>query len=187
MTASTMLQLKISRTKKRLSNNIWLLPIVIIATVALMTFLSTVLRGISIPGSYGIVDAEIPVLPGISSGDAKLAEFDEKTRDGLSEKSTVIVLTDDRFYFGTLNAFAEGFSEVNNKYYIPHVDGAPDLPKLLTSIHKWQESREEKEKAAASAVFLPGENVPMPIVIQCMAALKQSGLYKNVILAGGLL
>lgn len=185
MTASTMLQLKISRTKKRLSNNIWLLPIIIIAAVALMTFLSTVLRGISIPGVYGIVDAEIPVLPGIPKDAPLLTEFDEKTRDDLSEQSTVIVLTADRFYFGTLNAFAEGFSEVNNKFYIPHVDGAPDLPKLVTSIHKWRVSREAK--ATSSAVFLPAENVPMPIVIQCMAALKDSGLFKNVILGGGLL
>jgi hypothetical protein len=185
MTASTMLLLKISRTKKRLSSNIWQLPIIIIALLALLTFLSSALRGISVPRVYGIVEAEIPVIPALSQGQSTLSEFDEKTRDGLSEESTVIVLTADRFYFGTLNAFAEGFSEVNNKFYIPHIDGAPDVPKLVSSVHKWQLSREDK--SASSAVFLPSENVPMPIVIQCIAALKDSGLFKNVVLGGGLL
>ncbi|RYZ53812.1 MAG: hypothetical protein EOP07_17150 [Proteobacteria bacterium] len=181
MTALTILQSKISRTKKRLSNNVWYLPIIVLALMLLMTFLSTALRGISMPGSFGIVEAEFPVV----SDDQSLTPTESWTapRSTIDNTAALVILTRDRFYFGNLQSFGKDLSAVHNKFQIPHIDGAPDLPRLVLDLSKWQ----SEAKASRALIFVPTEDIPMPIVIQCFAALKSSGLFDNVILGGGLL
>ena len=77
----------------------------------------------------------------------------------------------------------EELSAVNNKFQIVHEEGAPNLPRLVTDLAKWQSDF----KSSRSLVFVPTEDIPMPIVIQCFQALKTSGLFDHVILGGGLL
>ena len=181
MTALTILQSKILRTKKRLSSNVWYLPIIVLALLLLMTFLSTALRGISMPGSFGIVEAEFPVVT-----DEKTVNPEEtwaQPRATIDNNAAIVILTRDRFYFGQLSSFGKDLSAVHNKFQIPHIDGAPDLPRLVLDLSKWQ----IEAKAGRSLVFVPTEDIPMPIVIQCFAALKKSGLFDQVILGGGLL
>lgn len=181
MTALTILQSKILRTKKRLSNNVWYLPIIILALLLLMTFLSSALRGIAMPSAFGIVKGELPVI-----NEERYAADDEtwaKPRAEFGNDAALVILTTDRFFFGQLSSFGKELSAVNNKFQIAHEEGAPNLPKLVADLAKWQSDF----KASRSLVFVPTEDIPMPIVIQCFQALKNSGLFDHVILGGGVL
>lgn len=181
MTALTILQSKILRTKKRLSNNVWYLPIIVLALMLLMTFLSTALHGISMPGSFGIIEAEFPVVTEDKAVNPE--EIWAQPRSTIDNNAGLVILARDRFYFGQLSSFGKDLSAVHNKFQIPHIDGAPDLPRLVLDLSKWQ----IEVKASRSLIFVPTEDIPMPIVIQCFAALKKSGLFDQVILGGGLL
>jgi hypothetical protein len=188
MTASTMLQLKISRTKKRLSNNSWYHPIMVLAAVGLMFYLSSVLRAISMAGRYGLIEAEIPVVQ-VPIQDTGLKRFAEKARENLSEDTPLILLTKDAFFFGTAGSFAQDISNVRNKFYIPHAEGAPQLNRLATQMERWMLDRADEtgKPLPKTAIFLPSEEIPMPIVIQCLSGLSQSKLFQKVVIGGGLL
>ncbi len=181
MTALTILQSKILRTKKRLSSTVWYLPIIVLALMLLMTFLSTALRGISMPGSYSIVETEFPVV----TDDRYIGKEETwaQARSTIDNSAALVILTRDRFYFGQLSAFGKDLSAVHNKFQIPHVAGAPDLPRLVLNLTKWQ----TEAHASRALIFVPTEEIPMPIVIQCIAALKKIGIFDQVILGGGLL
>lgn len=181
MTALTILQSKILRTKKRLSNNVWYLPIIVLALMLLMSFLSTALRGIGMPGSFGIITAEFPVI-----SDERTIMPEEtwaEPRANFDNNAALVILTTDKFYFGQLSSFGKDLSAVNNKFQISHIEGAPDLPRLVQDLRKWQ----SEVKASRSLVFVPTEDIPMPIVIQCFQAFKTAGIFDHVILGGGLL
>jgi hypothetical protein len=187
MTASTTLQLKISRTKKRLSNNVWYLPLIILASAGLMIYLSSTLRAISMAGRYGLVEAEIPVLA-VPMDEGTFGRFKEKGTESLGDRTPLLLLTRDAFIFGTLQAFATDLSSVRNKFYVPHEEGAPHLPRLSQDLGKWIQEKGEEPQGALPRVliFIPTEDIPMPIVIQCLAALKNSGLFDKIIIGGGL-
>jgi hypothetical protein len=181
MTALTILQSKISKTKKRLSSHVWYLPTIILALMLVMTFLSTALRAIAMPGSFGIVEAEFPVV-----ADDRIITAEEswaEPRARFDDSATLVVLSRERFLFGQLASFGKELSAVNNKFVVPHVEGAPNLPRLVTDLTRWQ----AEGKASRALVFVPTEDIPMPIVIQCFQAFKASGLFDHVILGGGLL
>jgi hypothetical protein len=188
MTASTMLQLKISRTKKRLSNNVWYIPIKVLAAVGLMFYLSSVLRAISIAGRYGLIEAEIPVVQ-VPLQDTGFKHFSEQASETLTADTPMVVLTPEAFFFGAVEAFAQDLTNVRNKFYIPHQDGAPQLNRLAKEIDRWMQERLEEngKNRVHTVIFLPTEDIPMPIVIQCIAGLRQSRLFDKIIVGGGLL
>lgn len=188
MTASTMLQLKISRTKKRLSNNAWYVPIKVLAAVGLMFYLSSVLRAVSLASRYGLIEAEIPVVQ-IPLQDQGLKTFTEKASETLSAETPLILLTHEAFFFGTAGAFAQELSSVRNKFYIPHAEGAPQMNRLAKEMSRWLEDRAEEKGTVRpqTVLFLPTEEIPMPIVIQCISELYKSKLFAKVVVGGGLL
>ncbi len=188
MTASTTLQLKILRTKKRLSNGLWNLPQIILASMGLMVILSFLLRSISVAGTYGLVPVQIPVLTE-SIEDQTFHNFRENTDRQLSSETPVIFLTEESFYFGDLDSFTRELNSVRNKFLVRHVDGAPNLKKLLIDLERWMYLRlsEKKVKNSGVVIFAPTANIPSPIVIQVIAALRNSTLFEDVILAGGML
>lgn len=133
------------------------------------------------PGSYGIITAEFPVIDeGRSVGPE---ESWVRPRAEIGDRSALVILTTDSFYFGQLSSFGKDLSSVSNKFKIIHENGAPNLPKLVLDLSKWQ----EQSKSSRTLVFVPTEDIPMPIVIQCFQALKASGLFDSVILGGGVL
>lgn len=197
MTASTTLQLKISRTRKRLSNNTWYLPLIVLAAAGLMIYLSYMLRAISIAGRYGLIESEIPVLP-VPLLDETLTRSVEKPRDFLGTSTPVVLLSKEAFFFGMGDAFAADLSNVRNKFFIPHESGAPNVPKLINDLDRWlgeeleAQAAKQGPKGARPArpkvlLFVPLEEIPMAIVIQCLASLRNSGKFETVILGGGLL
>lgn len=188
MTASTMLQLKISRTKKRLSNNAWYVPVKVLAAVGLMFYLSSVLRAVSLASRYGLIEAEIPVVQ-VPIQDQGLKNFTEKASEKLSADTPLILLTSEAFFFGTVQAFAQDLSNVHNKFYIPHADGAPQVNRLAREMGRWLQDKAEEQgrQNLQTVLFLPTEDIPMPIVIQCISELYKSKLFAKVVVGGGLL
>jgi hypothetical protein len=183
-----MLQLKISRTKKRLSNNVWYIPISVLAALGLMFYLSSVLRAISMAGSYGLVEAEIPIVQ-VPIQDTGLKNFTENGHETLSADTPLILLTRDAFYFGAVAAFAQDLTDVRNKFYIPHAEGAPQLHRLTQDMERWMQEKSEEtgKQRSRTVLFLPTEEIPMPIVIQCISGLRSSRLFDKVVVGGGLI
>jgi len=153
----------------------------------LLIYLSSTLRAISMAGRYGLVEAEIPVLA-VPMDDGTFTRFKEQSTESLGDRTPLLLLTREAFIFGTLKAFATDLSSVRDKFYVPHEEGAPHLPKLSLDLSKWMLEKSEESEGSLPRVliFMPTEDIPMPIVIQCLAALKKSGLFDKIIIGGGL-
>ena len=150
-----------------------------------MIYLSYTLRAISMAGRYALIEAEIPVLP-MPPSDDTLSHFQEKPAATIDARIPLVLLTRDAFIFGTAQAFAIDLTNVRSKFYVPHVEGAPNLPRLAFEMTKWMDM-EGLDKGPKVLLFVPTEEIPMPIIIQCMAALKDTGLFEKVVLGGGLI
>lgn len=187
MIASTMLPLKILKTKKRLSNTSWYLPAIVLAAMSLLVILSFTLRAISVAGIYGLIPVEIPVLSQPIK-DPRFATFTETPVETLSESTPVVLLTQEAFIFGDLAAFSQGLAGVRNKFLVPHRDGAPDLHKLLEDMAAWMAKRttEGADEPTGLLIFMPLAEIPAPIVIQSLSGFHGSSLFQRIILAGGI-
>ena len=75
----------------------------------------------------------------------------------------------------------------DNKFVVPHVDNIPRTGDLIVDLEKWQKNRTEKANIPRDKilVFVPSGDIPMPIVIQVLAQLKEHGNFARVILGGG--
>jgi hypothetical protein len=156
--------------------------------MGLMFYLSSVLRAISMAGRYGLIEAEIPVVQ-VPIQDTGFKHFAERASETLSADTPLVLLTRDAFLFGTVGAFAQDLSNVRNKFYIPHADGAPQLNRLAKDMNRWMEDvvEETGKSKPRTVLFLPTEDIPMPIVIQCISGLRSSRLFDKVVVGGGLI
>ncbi|WP_132314500.1 hypothetical protein [Pseudobacteriovorax antillogorgiicola] len=182
-----MLQLKILRTKKRLSNIIWYLPIIVLSTMGLFLLLSFALRSISMAGKYGLIPVEIPVLS-VPIVDPTLSNFQAATSGEIASTTPMVVLTKEEFIFGDVNAFSEEISSVRNKFIVKHVEGSPDINTLVKDIEKWVYARSSKKKITNQGIviLLPTDSIPSPLVVQTIDGLRKTGTFTRVVLAGGL-
>ncbi len=188
MTASTTLQLKISRTRKRLSNSPWYIPIILIGCVGVMVLMSSLLRAVTLAGRYGIVELDIPVVS-VPLEDDTLKTLEEPKMAQVESKTPMIFLGREAFIFGTTESFTTDISNIRNKFYIPHEEGAPNLPRVIQNMERWASDSKSSGKAINTEVLIlmPQDDIPFPIVIQTVEALKQSGLFGKVVFGGGLL
>ena len=189
MIASTTLQLKILKTKKRLFEDAWNARILLILVLGLMVILSFCLRATILSGVFGVIISEIPVLH-YPIADPTKHDFTETPNAWIKKTTPVVVITDEQMYFGDLEAFSTRFADVRGKFSIKHADGAPDIPELLATMIKWEHQRASGKQEIDNngvLVLLPSEEIPMPIVIQVIAGLKTSPLYQRIVLANGFL
>jgi hypothetical protein len=132
---------------------------------------------------YGRIHAQMPVmsLPFMDPGSAAQATPQKK----ISRTTATIVLTKDVFYFGDLEAFTEKFSDVRNKFFVPHIDGRPEVATLLDTMSRWMKARSGANKPVRTdvVILLPSAEIPLPIVIQVLHWIKKSQLYEQAILA----
>lgn len=183
-----MFQSRISRTKKRLSDDRWAITAVVVSFLALFAILTFGLRAVMVSGVYGVVRAELPVVPA-SVKDPGFHGFKEEPRDSLQKSTPAVVLTTEAFYFGDLEAFTSNFSDIRDKFIIRHVDGEPQLAGLVDTMSKWVEERAKSANVPIDKVlvFIPAGDIPMPIVIQVIAGLRKSPHFERVILGSGLI
>ena len=183
-----MLQLKISRMKKRLSEDNWNHRKIYIALMGLVVILSFMLKVISISEKYGVVDLEIPILSN-PIDDPSSKTFKEEPQVALSKTTPLILLTDTAYIFGDVESFSSRYLNVRNKFSIPHVSGSPNLDGLTLNLKKWIFSRmsEKDINHHGIVVLAPAENIPMPIVIHTVATIKKLKIFNRVVLASGIL
>lgn len=188
MIASTMLRSTISKTKKRLSDDFWLRPIILIGVMALGCVLVFGLRAVSLGWDYGVVAVEMPVLSE-SLHDPSEFTYHEKPSAYLEPTTPLVAITADGLYFGDLKSFSSEFHNVRNKFVIRHLDGAPQLDRLLDRFEQWAATRFEDRNIPSSqlVVLAASGEIPAPIVIQVIAGLRRSSFVDRVVLAGGLL
>lgn len=182
MTVLTTLPSKISKTKKRLSDESWTMAIVFTALIAVFGLFMFAMRPTILSSGYGIVRSEIPVVVLDQESHERLKK-NVKVTD-LDNHSPIVILTPQEFYFGTVQAFTQDLSNVRNKYIIPHIDGAPDMASLDRQMRQW---RQQNHTSDELLVLLPTGNIPMPIVVQVLDGFRRISLYKKVILASGVL
>jgi hypothetical protein len=183
-----MLQSKISKTKKRLSDTSWQLPLLVLPLLGLFAILTFVLRAATMPGQYGVVRAEMPVMSAPPL-DPSFHNYLEAPSEGLSADTPMVVLTEEAFFFGDLAGFTRDLGGVRNKFQIKHVDGEPQLAELIRVMNEWNERRNRAsgDSGGNTLVLLPTPGIPLPIVIQVMAGFRRSSRFGRVVLAGGLL
>lgn len=179
---------KISKTKKRLSDDRWPLAATLVAVLGLFAFVTFGLRAVTLAASYGVVPLEIPVVPAVIK-DPGTYSFKEEPRESLTPRTPAVVLTADAFYFGDLSAFTTNFADVRNKYMVRHISGVPQLQTLVGTLTKWVFERAQSENVPLGKVLVlvPAGDIPLPIVIQVVAGLRKSPLFERVILSTGLL
>ena len=188
--------------KKRLSKDSFSGPVLILAVFGLLLILTYAVRTVAMPREHGLVQLSMPVVPaGLSEGLGQLRSAGQKVE--LGKATPMVVLTTDALFFGDLHSFTEDFADPRKKYKIAHSNGAPQLGVLTDQMQRWSAKRAKKVKSAAVSgskkvvgntsnkspqkkqliIFLPAPEVPMPIVIQIVAALEASS---KVVLATSL-
>ncbi len=177
MTVSTMLQLKILKTKKRLFKDNTLAQITIIVA-GLLLILSFMLRAVSLSNKFGSIELVIPQVAAIS----KPIKDSDKV---LTKDSVVVFLSQENLYFGSVEAFGSEFNSVRNKFLVPHVNGKPNINRLIADIDKWREKN--KLFSRDVLVFSSANDIPARIAIMTIAELKKSDTFDQIIIGGGLL
>lgn len=175
-----------SRTKKKSSDLEWPIVIATIGILGLSVILGFGFRAVTMQSRYGVVSAEIPVVQAAVK-DLGFHNFEETTYDSLKDNTTAVLMTLKGFYFGDLASFSSAIERNDNKFVVPHVDNIPRTGDLIVDLEKWQKNRTAKANIPRDnvLVFVPSGDIPMPIVIQVLAQLKEHGNYARVILGGG--
>lgn|GEM_PF-935698 len=188
MTHSTILLSKISKTKKRLSEERWHAGCGILAISGILIIVLAGLRAVTMTGTYSSVHGELPVLS-VPPRDLAWHRFQESPSTSLRRSTPAVVLTADAFYFGDMKSFSEDLHDIRSKFVIRHIDGEPQLQTLLRQMDRWLGDRRAKDTATDSGVvvLVPSGEIPTPIVIQVMAGLQQSANFSRVVLGAGLL
>ena len=181
------LQLKILKMRKRLFNRSWHNKCLFVALLGIIGILIFALRSVIMADQYGIVSSEIPAFS-IPINDPTYHEFRESPDATIDDTTPVVVMTTTETFFGEIKAFSSELGVSSNKFMVRHEDHAPNIAFLIKSMEKWHYQRMNQNNIHNGGVllFLPTQEIPMPIVIQTLAELKKSTQFKRVILAGGI-
>ena len=181
------LQSKISKTRKKLFNQTWQYRCFIIALLGIVSILVIAFRSVILADRYGVVSTELPVFS-LPVNDSTYHEFAEKPNAMIDATTPLVVMTSTATYFGEVGAYTTDLGTSNNKFMVRHEDHAPNIAFLITTMEKWNYQRMNQRNIhnAGLLIFLPSQEIPMPIVIQTIAELKKSPHFKRVILAGGI-
>ncbi len=190
MTHSTVLKLKISKMKKKLSDYRWSTFAIILSITGLLITLGLCLYSVTISRNFGEVSLDIPIAQ-VQFEDPTLKITASSSSSHLIDSLTaILVLTEKSFLLSNLDALTNADRYEENVEIIRHVDGEPDLGNLKNGLEKYKvkSSRANgRESLDEVLVVYPTSALPMPIVIQVINFIKSSHLFSHVVLAGGTL
>lgn len=187
MTLSTTFQSRILRTKKRLSEDPWTLPVMVISILTLLTGLSFAMRAVSVPMSYAAIRGHIPVVSA-PIDDPGFHTYKEAPIDEVRAVTPMVVMTWDGFFFGPVESFTKEFDRSTNKYIIPNKDNQHQTAELMHTMARWIHDRKESGKQTQKhVILLPHGDMPMSVVLPVMGWLEQSDQFDRVILGSGLM
>lgn len=159
--------------------------------MGLLGIMAFTLRATSISWNFGIVEGIIPVTISSTIPPEKGVSLEKNLgrkflkEQSINDQTIVVVLTRKAFYFGPVDSFTKNYSNIRNKYFVNHLNGAPQLDILKKTITLW--GKVEKRALSRQVILLPTPEIPMPIVIQTMAHLKKSDYFSEIILGSGLI
>ena len=177
--ASTTHLSRILRTKKRLSRDNTFLDIVVISFLGLCAIMIAMFRTVTAGRDYGIVDGTIPIVAPQTTSDQKI--------ETLGPSTPAIILTENAFYLATAGELHRDFYNPKNKFKVSHIGGRPQVNDLVDLYKKWSFAKRKSEFAFKNVILIPKGAIPMPVVIQVMALVKEKAEINNVILGTGLL
>ncbi len=134
----------------------------------------------------GLVGLNIPILH--VSKQLKIDRDSKAHEKKLSEKTTTILLSETGdFIFGELKAFGSEYHLQRNKFFVEQVNGQPQLGNLIKIMGHWYENKKgKKPERDELAILIPASQVPLAVITNIVAGLKQSTDIKQVILGNGL-
>lgn len=178
---------KTLRMKRRSSDEQWLFRALGISFFALFVIITASLRVVTLSARYGIIPLEIPVVQS-HVPDPRFHKFEEISRDTITNNTSALILTSDAFYFGDLSSFSVGFASSEDKYFLPHKEGVPQLHRLVKEMSLWVSKRSKTSNIPSSPVLvmIPSGDIPMPILIEVIAVLRSTSLFTRVILSSGM-
>ncbi len=189
MSTSPIIQSKISGMKKRLSESI--ISDSVLSSLALCALLSIVTytsRAVTIGGTWGFVDVDLPVAsqPFV---DPSIHKFREMPSVSIGTSTMVVALTPTEMIFGDLPAFTRHRDDVRNKFIVPHADGSPQVATLLAQAGEWSLDRKNRLglRSDGLVIVLPDPRVPIAVISGVIASLRASKSFSHVVLAGGVL
>jgi len=158
-----------------------------IATMGLAAILIFAIRSLSMPADYGGIPVEIPVMP-VFLEDPAHHTYRRGASYELQPSTATVVLTTRAIYYGDMNSFTSDYRSVRNKIVLHHIDGRPQLKGLLNTVKSWNRGRSpDAQQQHEVVVFVPSGDIPAPIVLQIVEALRGEGYFKRVVLGGGLI
>jgi hypothetical protein len=183
------LQWKISGTKKRLSESpihesiLWSLAFS--GLLAVLTYSS---RSVTLGGSWGLVELDIPVVS-LPFNDVSKHNFREQPNTSIGVSTVVIAVTPRELIFGDVAAFTSQRMDVRNKFIVPHLDGSPQVAALFQQAAQWENDRKNRLgiRTDGIAILLPDPQVPVAVVAAVAERIKSSGRFSHVAIGGGLL
>lgn len=179
------LQSKILKTKKKLSSPWQHQVLISFAIFTTFAALSYALHGFNLSWPHGLVLLDIPVVLNENEIPENALELVETST--LNQESLVVAITESAIFWGQLSAFTDDYYKKNNKYIVPHLDQRPNLISLLENLQKWKEDEKQTGPEQAPLVIIASSVIPMPIIIQTVAALREHGGFQQVVLGDGLL
>lgn len=189
MHTSPILQSKISGMKKRLSESV--ISDAVLSSIALCALLAIVMyasRAVSIGGTWGFIDVDLPVVsqPFL---DNSIHTFKENADVSIGNATLVVAVTPTEMIFGDLPAFTRHRNDVRNKFIVPHADGSPQVATLLQQSSEWSLDRKNRLgiRSDGLVIVLPDPRVPIAVISGVIANLRASKTFSHVVLAGGVL
>jgi hypothetical protein len=186
MRTLTMPQLKISKTKKRLSNDgFGSIALGCYALAGFFVMLCIILHQTPHKTPMGMVKAEFPVVSAIplDPGTYRYREAASKT---IAESSLVLLITRENIVFGDLKSFVSHQASEQRLLSVPHKHGSPQLHELTAFMPAWIEKQKSviKKEFDGIAILASDPEVPLSIVVQTVHFLKESGIFTNVVIGG---
>jgi hypothetical protein len=174
----------ISKTKKRLYNEGLFQTVLALGFLSLSFTLFVALKLSIEQPERGLVEMRMPVAF-IPKEDLRLRKDLTLTQAHIQKKNPLVVLTPSGdMYFGTVAAFTDQYARDGNKYLVRQEDGVPQAGNLLSALKQYKTVMGYE---GDHLLLLPASSVPMNIVIQLSHMIQNSGDFKHVVLAHGLL
>jgi hypothetical protein len=139
-------------------------------------------------GRWGFIPVDVPVVS-VPFDDLGKHNFREVPETVIGPSTMVIALTPGELIYGDIAAFTSQRQDVRNKFIVPHVDGSPQVKKMLDESALWSKDRKSRLglRNDGVAVLIPDPKVPVAVVAGTVERLRASGQFAFVTLAGGLL
>ena len=189
MPISQTLQLKISGTKKRLSDSPLNDPILwSLAFCGLLAILTYATRAVTLGANWGLIELDIPVVS-LPFDDPSQHNFQERPDASVGSQTLVIAMTPTELIFGDIAAFSAQRSDVRNKFIVPHRDGSPQIGAVMDQVTSWDNDRKNRLgiRSDGIVILLPDPGVPVPVIAATVGRLKSSGRFKHIAIGGELL